>query len=155
MPSKNSGMSFGLLETYLGEKTKIRSATFSYVGVLGEVNHGAYEGNINANVWDDVCVGKHSSKQKKSPYDQIRTLWRWGLDRIVPTLSFSRRRVRVDRAQSPSNVDDGPANCPRTIPRTEDRNNGLSTWFQVYDLHDPAALRLLELIVAEELEGGD
>ena len=50
MPSKNSGMSFGLLETYLGEKTKIRSATFSYVGVLGEVNHGAYEGNINANV---------------------------------------------------------------------------------------------------------
>ena len=50
MPSKSNGMSFGLLETYLGEKTKIRSATFSYVGVLGEVNHGAHEGNINANV---------------------------------------------------------------------------------------------------------
>ena len=48
-----------------------------------------------------------------------------------------------------------PANHPQMIPRTEYRKHGLSTWLQAYGLHDPAALRRPELIVAGELEGGD
>ena len=65
------------------------------------------------------------------------------------------RQVSVDRTWSPSNIDDDPANHPQTIPRNEDRKHDLSTWLQAYGLHDPAALRRPELIVAGELEGGD
>ena len=61
----------------------------------------------------------------------------------------------VDHTWSPSNIDDDPTNRSRTIPRTEDRKHDLSTWLQAYDLHDPAALRRPELIIAGELEGGD
>ena len=56
------------------------------------------------------------------------------------------KQVGVDRTWSPSNL-------PRIVPRTEDRKHDLSTW--LCGLHDPAALRRPELIIAEELDGGD
>ena len=65
------------------------------------------------------------------------------------------RKVGVYRTWSPLNVDDDPTKCPRTIPRMEDRKHGLSTWLQAYGIHDPAALRRPELVIAGELEGGD
>ena len=75
--------------------------------------------------------------------------------RSLQTLECNgRRRVGVDHALSPSNDDDDPVNRPRTIPQTEDRKHGLSTWLQAYGLHDLAVLRCPELIVAGELAGG-
>lgn len=50
----NDGKLFGSLEAHLGEEMKILSAAISDVGVLGEVNHEANEGNKTTSVRDDT-----------------------------------------------------------------------------------------------------
>ena len=68
----------------------------------------------------------------------------WDHDLYRHRVAAEEERVSVDCTWSPSNR-------PRTIPQTEDQKHDLSTWLQASSLHDPAALRRPELIVAGEL----